>query len=253
MTKDERKYLDWLKKDKYDGQARAASLAVDLGRLRAGEPLDYVIGWRPFLGCKIVLTERPLIPREETEYWAKEAIEEIKKDKRPKIKCLDIFTGSGCVGLAVLANAKNTVVTFADKSPRALKSVRKNLKVNSFQIGSHRAKVVESDVFSGLSDQFDYIFANPPYIPLGRKLPESVSRYEPREALRAGRDGLLFIKRFLVQAPAHLVEGGKIYLEFGYGQKKAVDILLKKIGFGSCVFGKDQFGRCRFAIIKNSR
>ena len=120
----------------------------------------------------------------------------------------------------VLANAKHGC-NFCRQKSAGVKIGQKNLKVNSFQIGSHRAKVVESDVFSGLSDQFDYIFANPPYIPLGRKLPESVSRYEPREALRAGRDGLLFIKRFLVQAPAHLVEGGKIYLEFGYGQKSS--------------------------------
>lgn len=251
--KNEQKYLNWLKRDKYNGQAPIDELAADLRRLRAGEPLDYVVGWRPFLGCKIDLSDHPLIPREETEYWTKEVIDEIKKDKREKIKCLDLFAGSGCVGIAVLAHTRNTEVTFADKSPRALKSIKKNLKLNNRQIGLQRAKLVASDVWSNITGRFDYVLANPPYIPLGRKLPLSVVKYEPRDALRGGRDGLFFIKRFLQQAPEHLVKNGKIYLEFGYGQKKAIDQILKNSEFESWLFDKDQFGRYRFAIIQNSR
>ena len=251
--KDEQKYLNWLKRDKYGGRAPSEKLVADLARLQKGEPLDYVVGWRPFLGCRIDLSDRPLIPREETEHWAKEVIDEIKKDKREKIKCLDLFAGSGCVGLAVLVNTKRTEVTFADKSPRALRSIKKNLKLNYSLIGSRRVKIRASDVWSNLSGSFDYIFANPPYIPSDRKLPPSVTKYEPREALRGGRDGLFYIKKFLKQAPEHLTKTSKIYLEFGYGQKKAIDQILKNSGFDSWIFDKDQFGRYRFAIIQNSR
>lgn len=249
-----KKYLGWLKRDKYQGQeVSSEKLAVDLVRLRRGEPLDYVIGWRDFLGCRIDLSERPLIPREETEYWVDLAISDLKKDKRPKIKCLDLFAGSGCIGLAVLARDKRATVTFADKNFSALTTIKKSLKLNKSKIGFGRTKVVKSDVWSNLPGRFDYIFANPPYIPIGKKLPRSVVGYEPKEALFGGADGLDLIKKFLDQAREHLEPEGKIYLEFGFGQKQKLQKSLKNLGFLSYQFGKDQFGRYRFAVIKNSR
>lgn len=250
----EQKYLTWLKQDKYGGRSvSSARLAEDLARLCRDEPIDYVIGWRPFLGCKIGLTERPLIPRAETEYWVGQAIAEIKKeDNQRPLKCLDIFAGSGCIGVAILAQTKQAKVVFADKSPRALKSIRKNLRLNRNKIGLRRARVLSSDIFSEVAGTFDYIFANPPYIPLGRRLPRSVADYEPTEALFGGKDGLFYLKKFLSSAPAYLTARGKIYLEFGVGQKMAIDKILKKLGFQTWVFGRDQFGRYRFAIIQNS-
>ncbi|MFA5736833.1 MAG: HemK family protein methyltransferase [Candidatus Paceibacterota bacterium] len=250
--KKEEKYLNWLRQDKYSGnQIASTNLAKDLSRLRQGEPIDYVIGWKSFLGCKIDLTERPLIPREETEYWTEKAITEIKKEnKRQTIKCLDIFAGSGCIGLAVLINVNQAKVIFADKNLQALKTLKKNLKLNRDKVGPNRAKIVRSNVFSNVRGTFDYIFANPPYIPLAQKLASSVTKYEPREALYGGRDGFFYLKKFLKQAPAYLKINGKIYLEFGYGQKKAVDKFLKKNKYKSWLFGKDQFGRYRFAIIQ---
>ena len=67
MLKMNQRDKNWLLRDKYHGIETPAFFA-DLERLVKGEPLDYVIGWREFLGVKIDLSERPLIPREETEF-----------------------------------------------------------------------------------------------------------------------------------------------------------------------------------------
>ena len=74
MTKDER----WLLDEKYGGK-ETPEYETDKKRLAAGEPLAYIIGWQPFLGLKIYLDSKPLIPRPETELMVTEAIEEIRK------------------------------------------------------------------------------------------------------------------------------------------------------------------------------
>jgi len=73
------KQIAWLIRDKYHGQKPTATkLNSDLARLKKGEPIDYVIGWKEFLGCHIDLSKKPLIPREETEYWTEIAIFKLK-------------------------------------------------------------------------------------------------------------------------------------------------------------------------------
>src|SRR5579872_6774723 len=99
----EAREIDWLLREKYGGQ-RTAAAERDIGRLRRGEHISYVIGWAPFLACHIDLAARPLIPRPETEYWNSEAIKMIKARRVAELRALDLFCGSGCIGAAVLKN-----------------------------------------------------------------------------------------------------------------------------------------------------
>ena len=74
-------------------------------------PEEYKRGFKNFLGIKIDLSKRPLIPRPETEYWVQWFI---NQDHKEKMKCLDLFSGSGCVGVAVLKNIQDSICHFGE-------------------------------------------------------------------------------------------------------------------------------------------
>ena len=145
-----------------------------------------MIGFVDFLDCKIDLSLRPLIPRSETEYWTEKAITELRNDPRERIQCLDLFAGSGCIGVSILKHVESTTFNFAEKDKSLLSQIKTNIKENG--IDSSQYNIFQSDVFSAVKSSYDYIFANPPYI--GEtdrdKIQESVLKEEPSQALFGG-------------------------------------------------------------------
>jgi len=216
--------------------------------MKNNEPIEYAKGYVEFLGCKIDLSKKPLIPRPETEFWVKSAIREAKKINK-KIKVLDLFSGSGCIGLAVLVHIKNCEVVFVDKEKSCIEQIKINLKLNGLS-----AKVIKSDIFKNINTKkkYNYIFANPPYISGKNRhlVQKSVLDFEPHTALFAGEDGMLYISKFLMQAKNYLAEDGKIFMEFDPPQKKEIEKLTKNLGYKSCKFNKDQYGKWRWVMIK---
>ncbi len=252
-TRDTQK-VQWILQEKYDGKMTAAA-KKDIKRLNDGEPLDYIIGWMEFLDCKIDLSKRPLIPRPETEFWTEQAIEELRLKYRDRdnqdIPILDMFAGSGCIGVSIMRHIKNAKVVFAEKDENCLKQMNINCKIN--KIKKNRYSILKSDIFSNVFAKFDYIFANPPYISAiqKKKIQKSVIDYEPHVALFGGEDGMLFIRRFLAEAKNRLNPGGKIYMEFDTKQKPAIQKLLKKFSYKKFEFCKDQYERIRYVAIHN--
>ncbi len=206
--------LELLIRDKYEGDA-AKVTEEDRARLAAGEPLAYVIGWVPFLGLRIGLASRPLIPRPETEWWTERLIVGLKeKFGDAPFAFLDLCAGSGAIGLAVLKAFPQARITFAELMPAHCAQIARNLERNG--LDAARADIRTSDLFAAFGDErWNIIASNPPYIPESRSaaLESSVTAYEPHEALFAGEDGLAFIRRIAQETPARLFPAGELWLE----------------------------------------
>lgn len=236
-----------LLREKYNGRFHPQFIE-DVFRLEKGEPLDYVIGWLPFLNCKIDLSFRPLIPRPETEYWIERAIAAIKSVKG-RIKIADVFSGSGCIGIAVLKNVKNSQVDFFELDKKLIKQIKLNLKLN--KISASRYRIIQGDAVKKLKSQYDFILANPPYLFAKRKaqVQASVLKYEPRQALFAKANGLFYIRDILKLVKSRPQPKGQLWLEFDSFQRKPIEKLLKKLKYPKWNFYRDQYRRWRYVQV----
>jgi release factor glutamine methyltransferase len=213
-----------------------------------------------FLKCKIDLSKKVFEPRIETEFWVGKAVREIRNWGLGirNLMVLDIFAGSGCIGIAILKNIKNSRVDFADISKEAIKQIKSNLKLNKIKNG--RYKIYQSNLFESLERKkpapyrngvsgagYDIIFANPPYVALSRieEVQKEVLEKEPQAALFAGKDGMFWIEKFLKEVKKHLTKEGLFYLEFDPLQKDIIQKILEKDGV-KFSFRKDQFKKYRW-------
>ena len=197
------------------------SLKQKLQKLKKGVPLAYIMGFVPFLNCNIFVSNQTLIPRPETELLVDMLIKK-QKDKKPKT--LDLCSGSGCIGIA-LHKALNTQVICSDINPKCIKIIEKNKKANNVNI-----KTIQSDMFQEITETFDLIVSNPPYIPTNdiNHLEKSVKDFEPKLALDGGNDGLKFYRIIADEAANYLNKNGMLALEIGYNQAKDIKSLLKE-------------------------
>src|SRR3989338_1842397 len=201
-----------LMRDKYHGHADAGSLENDLMRIAAGEPIDYVIGWKPFCGIEADLSLQPLIPREETEYWVSECIRFLGSETRrggshfQNLRCLDMCTGSGCIAAALLKAFSFASCDCVDNDPQMLKAVWLTMERNS--ISPERYRLIESDMWEHVEGVYDLICANPPYVGEQEEGGEGVREREPTQAVFAGDAGRAALSKFFEGLEEHLAEGG---------------------------------------------
>ena len=208
-------------------------------------PEDYKRGYKEFLSAKIDLSKRPLIPREETAEWVEIAIKEMK-DKNKELHCLDLFSGSGCIGIAILKNIKSSVCDFGEIDDQLIEQIKINLKINNLD-----GKIIKTDIFSNINSLYDYIFANPPYVDIERwnEVGEDVKEFEPKLALLGGEKGMELIKKFLEQARDFLNDNGKIFMEFDEEQVDDIEKIVKN-KYSKYKFCRDNFNKYRYIIIE---
>jgi len=191
----------------------------------------------------IDVSRKVLRPRKETEYWIKRAAKEIKDAE--SIKVLDIFAGTGCLGIFILKNTKSSV-DFLDIDSEAIAEIKINLSLN--KIPKEKYRIWRSDMFGKVGKKkYDFIFANPPYVATSRirEVQKEVLESEPLAALFGGFDGLEIIRGFLKEVGRHLSLEGVLFLEFDPLQKKEIKNILAKEGLKTRFF-KDQFGKERW-------
>jgi len=221
-------------------------------RLRAGEPLQYVLGRWGFRRLDLMVDRRVLIPRPETELVVEVALGLVRGAERPII-CADLGTGSGAIGLSLATELPLDGVTvwLTDCSTDALDVARANVAA----IGRRGANVrlAEGPWFAALPTslrgQLALVVANPPYVAVGDPgLEPLVREWEPPVALFAGQDGLDAIRTIVADAPPWLRPGGWLVLEIGATQRRAVTDVLAAAGFIAIEVRQDLAGRDRIAV-----
>ena len=203
-----------------------------MNRRLAGEPVAYLIGEWEFYGLPLDISRGVLIPRADTEVLAEQAILAARAAGEGA-RVLDLCAGSGCVGLAVAANAPNCRAVLADVSEEALKICRQNIRRNDLNA---RVTCVQADARQAPSSvlwDFDVIASNPPYIPTRDidGLDSSVRDYEPHLALDGGDDGLDFYRDIAEKWRTALRLGGVLLFEVGIGQAADVEQILARCGY----------------------
>ena len=209
-------------------------------RRKQGEPIQYITGRAYFRNLTVQVGPGVLIPRPESESLISGVKAKIENEPNPLV--LDLGSGSGVLALAVATELPKARVVALERDSRAIYWLQKNISALNANVA-----VIESDVsdFEG-HGEFDVVIANPPYIPIGEKLPEEVNRFEPHVALFGGESGLEVPKLFVEAAARALKPGGYLALEHHERQEEQVGELLSEF-FNEVALHYDLNGRPRWS------
>lgn len=231
-----------LKSDKSIGDDPARAVAALAARRLNREPVARILGVKEFWGLPFWLNDATLVPRPETETVVKAALASVD-EKEPRSRALriaDLGTGSGALLLALLSELPNATGIGTDVSHEALKAARDN----AGHLGlASRSEFIVSDFGASLTDSFDLIVSNPPYIPSADidSLPPEVRR-DPRRALDGGADGLICYRTIAGQALRLLKPDGHLIVELGLGQEPDVAALFRAAGLAPSAARRDLAG-----------
>jgi release factor glutamine methyltransferase len=197
-----------------------------LERRKAGEPVAYITGRRAFWNIELHVGPGVLVPRPDSEVLIASAIEHFGGTPGPK-RILDLGTGPGTLLLAGLDVFPDATGLGIDVSRRTMSYAAANARRLGFEA---RVKFKIGNWAEGISETFDLILCNPPYVAEGADLGTGVREFEPDEALFAGAEGLDAYRALAPQLPRLLNKGGLAAVEIGYDQADAVSALLARDG-----------------------
>lgn len=262
---------------------------TDVKRRLKGQPVAYILGYKEFYSLKFLVNKNVLIPRPETEMMVEECLKNIKenncglKSVDPRLPCLpsgrkpgrkiyviDVGTGSGCIPIAIakkLYNVECIKYCGVDISSGALMIAKNNAKLHGVE---KEIKFIKSDLLSYLFNSLFIIrnsnliiTANLPYLSenIYKKNYQNL-KFEPKNALLAGDDGLKYYHRLLIQIKnilqmtclagrqAHCTLHITCFLEINPEQKNGIKKIIKiNLPQAKIEFKKDLSGRIRLVII----
>ncbi len=214
-------------------------------------PLAYAMGVQYFYGYPIEVNSDVLIPRFETEELVLNVIQEIDEHFSDQaITVFDVGTGSGAIACALKAECPNISMFASDISEDALKQAQRNADNIKVQVEFYQGDMLQP--FIDHSIKADVIVCNPPYIPSGEEVENSVKAYEPHLALFGGEDGLKFYRSVLSNAKYVLNEKNILAFEMGWNQGKTLsDLARSYFPDGDIRVIKDMQGKDRILIVRN--
>lgn len=224
-------------------------LDTALKELESGIPVQYIVGNTNFYGYDFKVNRNTLIPRFETELLVEKTYNYIKKYfNKDNIKILDIGTGSGCIAITLNKLLNSCDITGIDISSEALEVAKENNIINNTNV-----KFIESDIFSNVSDKYDVIISNPPYISYDDiEVMDIVKNNEPHLALYAKDNGLYFYDKIIKESSKYLNDKFIMAFEIGYKQGKDITKIVNKYYKDiNMSVEKDYSGRDRFVFIWN--
>ncbi|MAL78429.1 MAG: protein-(glutamine-N5) methyltransferase, release factor-specific [Sneathiella sp.] len=225
-----------------------AAYEAMIRRRAAREPISHITGHREFWSLDFLVSADVLDPRADSETLIEAALEHVKNGYAPHL-ILDLGTGSGCLLLALLHELPEATGVGVDVSEAALLLAQKN----AVRLGlAERARFIKSSWGEKVTESFDLVISNPPYIPASHiaTLQPEVREYDPRLALVGGDDGLDCYRAILADIGRLLRPDGLLLFEVGAGQAPEVGRLMGQSGLCNVRFYRDLAGieRCIAAI-----
>jgi release factor glutamine methyltransferase len=238
------KRLDlYLQFERLLNEAEVARLRDATVRRAGREPLQHILGAVEFRDLTLKSDKRALIPRPETEELVDLALALFPAEQA--VRVLDLGTGSGAIALALAQERPAWKVDALDASDEALALARENAELTGL---ADRVNFAKSDWFGTVTDRYDLIVSNPPYLTdaeVASAEPE-VRLFDPASALAAPEDGLADLRRILESTPKFLNPGGWVVLETGTNQHTRLAEISAAAGLVEGQGGADLSGRPRF-------
>ena len=198
-----------------------------ISKRKIGVPVAHLTGLKEFWSLEFNVTEDTLIPRPETELLVEMALALI--DRQSKCSVLDLGTGTGAIAIAIASERLLARVIAVDSSPAALAVAQENAQKHK----TANVRFTCSNWFETIQDQtFDLIISNPPYVARDDyHLNQGDVRFEPRQALVSGNDGLDDLRRIVSQAGHFLTAQGWLLVEHGHQHSNSVRQLFEYAGY----------------------
>ena len=232
-----------MNRDQVLSDAEHEQVSGPLSSLKAGVPLQYVLGSTTFLGLRIQVDPAVLIPRPETEELVDRLI---RSQPRPPARITDIGTGSGCIALALKQAFPAAHVTGIDISADALNVARRNAALNGLEVEWRLLDVLVPDASLGAAE---LIVSNPPYVPRSDKggMEAHVREHEPHLALFVEDDDpLLFFRTIAQLGLRSLAPDGQLWFEGHHQYTQQIPAVLLSMGYAEVQLLNDLSGKPRF-------
>ena len=229
-----------------------------------GKPVSRIVGSRNFWKKNFLINKYTLDPRQDTEVIV-DIVTKAYSNSNKHIQILDLGAGSGCIGLSIIDDLKNSSLLSLDICKQALEQVNINAKrlnlskklycsqVNWFEnTWVEKINLITQNERLFSKKKFDIIVSNPPYIKSSdiKKLQNEVKNYDPLISLDGGIDGCDSYRAIFKDLRQLLTLDGIGFFEIGYGMLDDIKIILKEFNLKLIRVHKDIQGHDRVIEIK---